>query len=105
MSQEPAKDAPVTKGQTVKLKIAYYPVEEHFYNGYEKVVYEIPDDEEEGLYEAYIDDYNPKRVVFSQRLKPKQKMQFVFQRTGNARVMIMRDKKKLKVIRIDVADF
>ena len=105
MAQEPAKDAPVTKGQTVKLKIAYYPVEEHFYNGYEKVVYEIPDDEEEGLYEAYIDDYNPKRVVFSQRLKPKQKMQFVFQRTGNARVMIMRDKKNLKVIRIDVADF
>jgi beta-lactam-binding protein with PASTA domain len=105
ISQDPAKDAPLMKGQTVKLKVAYYPVDEHFYNGYEKVIFQIPEDEEPGLYEAYIDDYNPKRVVFSQRLNPKQTMQFVFQRTGNARVMIMRDKQSVKVIRIDVADF
>ncbi|HEY1406499.1 MAG TPA: PASTA domain-containing protein, partial [Spirochaetota bacterium] len=105
LSQEPAKDAVITKGQVVKLKVAYYPTDEHFYNGYEKVVYQIPDDEKEGLYEAYIDDYNPKRIAFSQRCKPKQTIQFVFHRTGNARVSIMRDKKSMKVLRIEVADF
>jgi serine/threonine-protein kinase len=105
ISQEPAKDAPLVQGQTVKLKVAYYPKDLHFYNGYEKVVYQISEDDKEGLVEAYIEDYNPKRIAYSSRLKPKQTMQFVFQRTGNARVSIVRNKKVLKVIRIDVEDF
>ena len=105
MSQEPAKDAPLVQGQTVKLKVAYYPKDLHFYNGYEKIVYLIDEDEKEGLFEAYIEDYNPKRLAYSAKLKPKQTMQFVFQRTGNARVSIVRNKKVLKVLKIDVEDF
>jgi beta-lactam-binding protein with PASTA domain len=105
ISQEPAKDAPLVAGQLVKLKIAYYPKDEHFYTGYEKVSYQIPDDEKSGLYEAYIDDYNPKRVAFSLRMKPGQTIQFVFHRMGNARVLIMRDKKPMKVIPYEVQDF
>ncbi|MGL4369989.1 MAG: PASTA domain-containing protein, partial [Spirochaetota bacterium] len=104
-AQEPAKDTVLAAGQTVKVKVAYFTKEEHYYNGYEKVSYQIPDDEKEGLYEAYIEDYNPKRICYSAHLKPGQTMQFVFQRAGNARVTVMRNKKSMKVMRIDVEDF
>jgi beta-lactam-binding protein with PASTA domain len=105
VSQDPTRDAPIVSGQVVKLKVGYYPKEEHYYYGYEKINYLIPEDEKEGLYEVYVDDYNPKRVVFTQRLKPKQAIQFVFHRTGNARVSILRDKKPVKVMSIEVEDF
>ena len=104
-AQEPAKDSVLTTGQTVKIKIGYFTKEEHYYNGYEKVSYQIDKDEKDGLFEAYVEDYNPKRICYSAQLKPGQTMQFVFQRAGNARVSIMRNKKSVKVMRINVEDF
>jgi len=105
VAAEPAKDAVLAKGQTVKVKVGYFTKEEHFYNGYEKISYQIDEDEKEGLFEAYVEDYNPKRICYSAQMKPGQTIQFVFQRTGNARVSIMRNKKSIKVMRIDVEDF
>lgn len=105
ISQEPAKGAPITQGQTVKLKVLYYPKEAHFFYGYERLVYQIDADEKEGLFEAYLEDYNPKRIIYSMKLKGKQTMQCVFQRTGNARISIVRNKKVVKVLSINVEDF
>jgi beta-lactam-binding protein with PASTA domain len=105
MSQEPAKDTALTAGQQIKLKVAYYPKEAKFYHGYEKLIYKVDDDEKEGLFEAYVEDYEPSRVVSSMKLKGGQTLQCVFQRTGNARVTILRNKKAVKVLRMNVEDF
>lgn len=105
MSQEPAKGTVLAQGQQIKVKVAFYPKEAKFYHGYEKLVYKVDDDEKEGLFEAYIDDYEPSRIVYSMKLKGGQTLQCVFQRTGNARVTILRNKKAVKVLRMNVEDF
>jgi serine/threonine-protein kinase len=104
-AQEPLKDTALVKGQTVKLKVGYFLKEEHYYNGYEKISYTIDDDEKEGLFEAYVEDYDPKRICYSANMKPKQTLQFVFHRSGNAKITIFRNKKSVKVMRINVEDF
>ena len=104
-AQEPAKDTALVKGQTVKVKVGYFLKEEHYYNGYEKIEYKIDDDEKEGLFEAYVEDYDPKRICYSANKKPKETISFVFHRSGNAKVTICRNKKSIKVMRISVEDF
>jgi beta-lactam-binding protein with PASTA domain len=105
MSQEPAKDTVLTPGQQIKVKVAYYPKEAKFYHGYEKLIYKVDEDEKTGLYEAYVEDYDPSRVVYTMKLKGGETLQCVFQRTGNARVTILRNKKAVKVLRMNVEDF
>ena len=101
-AQTPAKDSPLKKGDLVTLKVRHYPLNEHPYVAYEKVLYRIPDDSAQGLYEAVIDDNRSKRIRFSKNMKPGQKIEFVFQRVGNSKVSILCNKKKIRVIGIDV---
>lgn len=101
VSQTPAAATAVTPGTEVKLKVQHYTPKEPLYTAYEKMEYTISADEKEGLYEAYVDDSQSKRLCYSKKMKPGQKMDFVFRRTGNAKLIIMCDKKKVKVIGID----
>lgn len=105
LEQTPPAGSPIAKGDVVNLKVAYSPADTHFFRGYEKIEYKIGDSDEAGVYEALVEDFDPQRVVSSTMLKPGQIFQFVFQRTGNARVSIMKDKKSIKTIRIDVENF
>ena len=97
-SQEPSEGGILKKGGTVKLKVNWYPMKDHPYRAYEKVEYVIPDDWEEGLYEAYIDDHKSKRIRFSRTMKPGQRIAFIFLREGDARVTIVKDKDIVRVM-------
>jgi len=103
-TQVPEQGGTVTRGNTIRLKIAYFKLKDHPYRAYERVQYEIDRDEKGGLYEAYVEDNDPKRIVFSRIMKPGQKIDFVFHRSGNARVSVVFNKKVIKVIKIDVEE-
>ena len=101
-SQEPAPGTPVSAGATAKISILYCPLTSHPYYAFEKFQFTIPEDEPEALYEAMIQDASPRRIVYSKRLKPEEKMVFVFHRSGNAKITILQNKKELEVESIDV---
>ncbi len=105
VSQSIAKDTPLKDGDTVTLKVNYYALTEHPYIAYEYVEYVIPSDQEEGLFEAYIEDNFSKRIRYSAKAKAGQKIIFVFQRVGNAKVYFNRDKKNISIEKIKVEEF
>lgn len=100
-AQNPPKETALNRGDTAKLKVYYYPAKERPYYSYEKIEYKIPADEKEGIYEAYIEDHNSKRTRFFKKMKPGEDIRFVFYRTGNAKVTILRDKKSIRVFGIN----
>ncbi len=102
LSHTPGKNALLKKGSTVKLRIAWSPLKEHTYRAYEKVTFKIPPGKPSGLYEALIEDDSAKRIRFSRLMKPGQTMQFVFHRTGNAKISITADKKAIHAMSISV---
>lgn len=104
-SQKPGPYEDISKGNTVKLEVNYYPGKEHPFTSYERVTYTIPADQEAGLYEAYIEDNNPGRIRFSRYMKPEWKIDFIFKRKGNARITIMRNKEEIETIGIEVSEF
>ncbi len=103
-AQTPEKGGQAARGDVVRLKVAYYKLKDHPFRAYERVQYDIEKDEKGGLYEAYVEDNEPKRIVYSRVMKPGQKIDFVFHRSGNARVSIVFSKKVIKVIRINVEE-
>ncbi len=105
VSQSIAKDTPIKEGDVVTLQVNYYALTEHPYIAYEYVEYTIPSDQEEGLFEAYIEDNSPARIRYSATAKKGQKIFFVFQRVGNARIYINRDKKNISIEKINVDEF
>ncbi|MCP4135017.1 MAG: PASTA domain-containing protein [bacterium] len=105
ISQVPAKGMAVKEGDTVKLKVYWYPLKNHPYIAYEKVEYTIGSDQARGSYEAIIEDAMSRRVRFSSKMSPGQKVRFVFHRVGNAKITILRDKNNVRVMGIDVEDF
>lgn len=104
-SQNPDPGQPVHEGMLVKLKIYYYSQNEKQYSAYERVIYNIPQDEKKGLYEAYIEDNKSKRIRFSRIMNPGWKIDFLFKRRGTARVSIMFEKKVIDVIILKADDF
>lgn len=104
-SQIPKAGEDISKGKQVKLKVFYYPMEEHPFTSYEKVTYTISTDEEPGIYEAYIEDSRSKRIRFHKQMTPGKSIDFVFKRTGNARVIIEYNKEIIDVIPINVDEF
>jgi len=101
-SQTPAKGAKISKGDQVTLNVNYYRMEEHPYRSYEMVNYTIPSDEKPGLYEAFVEDNDSKRLCYLAPRNPGQAVNFVFHRTGNARVGIALDKRVIKVFKFNV---
>jgi beta-lactam-binding protein with PASTA domain len=104
-SQTPKQGEAIERGSLVKLKIYYYPQREKTYTSYERITFEIPRDEKPGLYEAYIEDNKQKRIVFSNKMKPGWKMDFVFKRKGEATVTITNNKEVIEEIDIEPDDF
>lgn len=105
ISQKPYGRSRIKKGEQVNLTIGLYKTDKHFYSGYERFAYVIPESEKDGLYEAFIEDSNSRRIRFSRVMKPGKKIEFVFYRVGNAKITILRDKKQIKVDTIKVEDF
>jgi serine/threonine-protein kinase len=101
-AQNPAAGAKINKGDTVTLSVNYFRMEEHPYLAYEKVNYIIPADEKAGVYEAYVEDNSSKRLCYYSSLNPGQAVNFVFHRTGNARVSVVSSKRVIKVFKFDV---
>ena len=89
----------------VTLTVNHYTLTEHPYSAYEFVDYTIPSDEDPGLYEAVVEDNHSKRIRYSANAGPGAKIQFVFQRAGNAKVYIDRNKKNIRVMSINVDEF
>ncbi len=104
-SHKPDRGEEIWRGKVVRLKVNYYPIKEHPYTSYERVRYTIPSDEESGLYEVHIEDSKPRRIRYYRRRKPEDKIDFIFNRKGNAKVSISRNKKIIEVIGIDVDEF
>ncbi len=103
--QVPASGSKIEKGETARLRVYWYPLREHPFNAYEKIDYKIPTDQEKGLYEAYVEDNKSRRIRFSRTMSPGQNIEFIFQRTGNAKVTILREKKTVTVMRIHVEKY
>jgi hypothetical protein len=104
-SQKPDAGDEISKGNTVTLKVNYYPLENHPFNAYERITYTTPSDEKPGLYEAYIEDGGSNRVVFSRKMKPNTKIDFVFKRKGDADVIITLNKEEIDSISIDADEY
>lgn len=92
-------------GDTVTLSVNYYTLTEHPFTSYELIEYIIPSDQPQGLYEAYIEDNHSKRIRFSAPSGANQKIRFIFQRVGNAKIYINRDKKNIRVLSINANRF
>lgn len=88
--------------ESVKLGVYLYEMKDQSYSGYELVDYTIPAEAPEGLYELMIEDNHSKRIIFSAVLKGGQQMKAVFNRFGNARVFINRDKKNIRIMSLNV---
>jgi hypothetical protein len=104
-SQKPETNEDISRGKTVNLKVNYYPFVEHPNISYERITYITPSDEEPGLYEAYIEDKGPRRAVFSRKMKPNMKIDFVFKRKGDADVIITLNKEEIDSISIDADEY
>lgn len=104
-SQSIAAGTALAGGETVILKVNYYQLTEHPYSAYELVDYTIPSDGEAGLYEAVIEDNDSKRIRYSASAGPNQKIQFLFNRVGNSKIYIDRNKKNIRVMSIRVDEF
>ena len=102
VSQTPAKGSAVQKGETCTLQVSYCKLDKHPYAAYEKVEFQIPNDEKQGLYEAYIEDSHSKRIRYSKKAGPGQKILFVFRREGNATITFRCDKKRVDDMTINV---
>ena len=105
VKQSIPKDTALKEGDIVTLSINYYSLTEHPYTAAEYVEYVIPSDQGEGLFEAYIEDNYSRRIRYSARAKAGQKISFVFQRVGNARIFITKDKKNISILKINVDEF
>ncbi len=104
-SQSIPAETLIKDGDTVTVTVNYYSLTEHPYTAYELVEYVIPSDQPQGLYEVYIEDNHSKRIRFSSPSGPGQKIKFLFQRVGNAKIFINRDKKNIRVLSINVNEF
>ncbi len=102
VSQTPAKGTLVQKGDTCTVQVSYNPLDKHPYAAYEKIEYQIPGDEKQGLYEAYVEDGHSKRIRFSRKAGPGQKISFIFRREGNATITFRCDKKRIDDMTINV---
>ncbi len=102
VSQTPAGGAAVQKGGTCTVQVSYNKLDKHPYAAYEKIEFQIPNDEPQGLYEAYVEDGRSRRIRFSKKAGPGQKILFVFRREGNATVTFRRDKKRVDDMTINV---
>jgi eukaryotic-like serine/threonine-protein kinase len=105
IKQSLAPGSAVTKGTEVVLTVAFFERENKYYQSYEKISFSAPKDAEEALYEAWVEDEEHKRIRFSRVCKANENITFVFHRTGNARVEIVKDKVKEKIITFDVDSF
>lgn len=101
VGQTPLKGVPVKRGDTARLRVLYYKPVEHTYRAYERVEFTVSGDKGAGLYEAYIEDDAARRIAFSREMKAGQKIDFIFHRNGNARISIVKEKRVIKVIRIN----
>ncbi|PKL17758.1 MAG: hypothetical protein CVV49_09435 [Spirochaetae bacterium HGW-Spirochaetae-5] len=104
-SQSINPDTILKDGEILTVSVNYYTLTEHPYFAYELVEYTVPSDQPQGLYEAYIEDNHSKRIRFSAPSGPGQKIKFLFQRVGNAKIFINRDKKNIRVLSINVDEF
>jgi beta-lactam-binding protein with PASTA domain len=105
ISQSIKPDSPVKDGDILTVAVNYYTLTEHPYSAYELVEYTISSDQPQGLFEAYIEDNHSRRIRFSAPSGPGQKIKFLFQRVGNAKIFINRDKKNIRVMSINVDEF
>lgn len=104
-SQNIAAGTALSGGETVVLRVNYYQLTEHPYSAYELVEYTIPSDGEAGLYEAVIEDNNSKRIRYSASAGAGEKISFLFNRVGNSKIYIDRNKKNIRVMSIHVDEF
>lgn len=98
----PAAGSAVKKDSTARLTVLYYPLQDHPYYASEKVTWAIPSGEGPGLYEALVEDMDSRRICFAQNMKGGDTIEFVFFRTGNARILFTKDKTQVGVTTIDV---
>jgi len=105
VEQSQPPQSPLANNASVRLKVAVYPVKGHPYYAYEKIQYTIPASYSDGRFSAYVEDDGQKRICFSENMKGGQQINFVFHRTGKAKITIMRDKETLTVIGINVEDY
>ncbi len=91
-------------GETVRLKIYWYAMKERPFSSYEKVDFTIPKGSGNGLYEALVEDNSSKRVRFSANLKEGSRIRFLFNRLGNAKIIITKDKKSIRVMSVNAND-
>lgn len=105
IEQTPTAGSALANNANVKIKVALYPTKGHPYYAYERIQYTIPTSYTEGLFEAFVEDDAQKRISFAGVLRGGQQMTFAFHRTGKAKISIMRDKKVINTIGINVDDF
>lgn len=102
LSHTPGQRALLKEKSIVRLRVAWHPLKEHPYRAYEKVSFTIPAGKPAGLYEALVEDDAAKRIRFSRPMKAGQTIQFIFSRTGNAKITITADKKAVHAISISM---
>jgi beta-lactam-binding protein with PASTA domain len=100
--QLPPPGTVLEPGKEITLKIYWAPLKNHPYRSYEHVEYGISERESAGLFEVMVDDHLSRRIVFSRPMKPGQTIRCVYFRTGPAKVSILKDKRIITVMGVDV---
>lgn len=102
VTQAPARGSAVQKDGTATVQVSLLKLDKHPYSAYEKIEYVVPQDEKAGFYEAQVDDGHSRRIRFARKSSPGQKISFIFLRQGDAKITILRDKKRIGDITINV---
>jgi len=104
-SQYPKKGAYLKDGSAVTLNIYHYPMKDHPYSAVEKISIVLPTIQKQGKIEAIVEDSRSKRVRFSRTLKPGARIEFLFERIGNAKITLLNNKKSFRVIAVNVDEY
>ncbi len=103
--QKPAAGARLTEGYNVVLGVSLYALKGHPYTAYENFTFTLPANSGEGTYQVVVEDNSSTRTVYSAEMTSGGKISAVFKRTGNAKITVMKDKKSIQVIGINVDEY
>lgn len=104
-AQVPAAGTKITPEMTIRLTVNYYPMTDKPYYAYERINYEIPKKIDPGKYQVLVEDQESKRIVFTGDPNAARKLECVYNRSGNAKITILKDKKVIQKFKVDVNEY
>ena len=101
-AQTPPEGTKITPEMNIKLTVNYYPMTDKPYYAYERINYEIPQKSGPGIYQIMVEDQESERIVFEGEPNAARRLDCVYNRSGNAQITILKDKKVVQKFKTEV---